>query len=220
MRACCNKAKYSHHKLNSHTHTHVINSLVLECGIFRVRCAHTYLQYSIEKYMTHILLDYFISCIEKPYEFRDVLDIVKTHKRIDNTYYCYVWLNLNTEKKIGQKSEKDPVNPWMFQCKKKLIAYAAVGAFVPNKMKSPRFAASWIIHFNDLRCSVFCVFVFFTFSIVSPVHLFFLDNFFQSIWQWESSWSNDEKNGSTAMNDHIHMNVQTNVNWTWMKTSN
>lgn len=141
-----------------------------------------------------------------------------------------LWLSLaksgrTKKKEMVEKSEKDP-NPWMIQWKKELIAYAAVGAFGgPNKMKSPRFAASWIIH-NGSRCSqsVFCVWNLFfpTFSVVLAMHCVFFSSFDDFIHltmeiQLVEWW---EKMGHPAMNDHKHMNRErTNVNWTWMKTS-
>lgn len=62
-----------------------------------------------------------------------------------------------------------------------------------NKMKSPCFAVSWIIHYYS-RCSVFCVYIFFSLSPLCHQCIFF-SMIFISIWQWKSSWSNDEKMG-------------------------
>lgn len=77
--------------------------------------------------------------------------------------------------KNGQKKVKRiPIHKW-FSGKKELIAYAcaAVGAFGPNKMKSPRFAASWIIHYGS-RCSVFCVYSsFFVHFLLCIINAFF-----------------------------------------------
>lgn len=76
---------------------------------------------------------------------------------------------------------------------------------------------------------VFCVlFFFFTFSFVSPMHFF--GDFIFCIWQWKSSWSNDEKKimgqlrwmiASTRTNERtFEQRTWTWVNWTWMKMSN
>lgn len=90
---------------------------------------------------------------------------------------------------VKKKVKRIPIHKW-FSGKKVLIAYAyaAVGAFGPNKMKSPRFAASWIIHYGS-RCSVFCVYSSF---FVSSMHFFVASNDLtmeiQLVDWWRKKW--------------------------------
>lgn len=131
--------------------------------------------------MTHILLDYFISCIGKPYEFRDVLDIVKTHKRIDNTYYSYVWLNLNTEKKLVKRVKRIP---WIHECfrakRNSLLMLQLVHlAQIKWKVHVSQLLELFISMICDAQCFVYSFFslspschqcIFFS-SIIFSIHL-------------------------------------------------